>query len=163
MLTETRLCVEDEIRNNQPAHAALKLDHCSKGFIRFYVESWDAVEGVLSGSGEWVNTKRAILFEVVNNLDGIASKLLVGPGDSAFREKVFLATAEYPKVFKKRSKNMGAKHTQIFNVRLVNKEQMDYDLDSIKSLLQQNIQKFLLHGEFGEIYETMNKILGVNN
>lgn len=158
-LMETNKYILDVI--NSYMSEKLEMDHSTKGYIRFAIKRWDQVEGQLSGDGQWTKSNRVILFEIHNITDEIAFKLLIGPGDSDFREKVFKAVENDPKIFKGRSKSLYGKWTQIYKKRLVSKIQMEYELESIKSLIEQELQKILFHGELDKICDFMDTLFEI--
>lgn len=160
-LTETNTYIVEVLKNYLTVDE--EFDHCSKAYVRFAVKRWDAVDGQLSGSGQWTKTDRVILFEVVNSPAEIAVKLIVGPGDRAFREKVYSVSGEKPKLFKARSKSLYEKWTQIYKRKLVTKAQMGLDLESVKNLIQQELEKFYYHGEFQELCAFLDDVLDTSN
>lgn len=129
----------------------MEMDHCSKSYIRFAIKRWDSVNEQLSGDGKWTKSNRVLLFEIVNNSNEIALKLLIGPGEKAFRENIFQATESKPKIFKGRSKSLYVKWTQIFKKTLVSKKQMENDLEAIKDLIQQELGKIFYHGDLEKL------------
>jgi len=75
--------LEHEISKNDQ----LILDHCSKSYIRFLPKKLDTA--VLKKGSGWTLSGRMLLFEV-ENLDGwLVAKLIIGPGPSELREKLF--------------------------------------------------------------------------
>ena len=72
----------------------LTLDHCTKSYIRFIPAALDT-PALKQGSG-YTPTGRILLFEVENFDTGMAVKLLICPGPSAIREKLFEITKQKP-------------------------------------------------------------------
>jgi PD-(D/E)XK nuclease superfamily len=138
------------------------LDHCTKGYIRFAVKRWDAVDGQLSGQGQWTKSNRVVLFEIVNSAEEIAFKLIIGPGDQGLREKVFNATVGETKLFTGKSKSLYGKWTQIYKKKLVNKKQMGYEFESIKNLISQELNNIFYHGEFKKLCDFMDSLFDAN-
>ena len=62
------------------------LDSESKKFIRFIPESLDFIKK--DGDG-WTKSKRILLFEIYNDLNGINLYLIIGPGPQGIRDKIY--------------------------------------------------------------------------
>lgn len=78
-----RELLESWIKSNRE----LALDDGSKTFVRFLPKALD-VAALRGGSG-WTSTGRLLLFEFVNHPDSLKFKLMLGPGPSEARRKVF--------------------------------------------------------------------------
>jgi hypothetical protein len=66
-------------------------DHSTQTFARFAVSSWDAIPGMLSGTG-WKPSNHLLLFEIYRDRKGgIACQFELGPGDAAQRTAIFEA------------------------------------------------------------------------
>jgi hypothetical protein len=87
---EVREILEKEIER----HPGFKLDHCTKGYVRFFQESWDAVPAQKHGQG-WTPSGRILLFELDNGPEALRLKLIIGPAArekpdaAAFRQTLF--------------------------------------------------------------------------
>lgn len=158
-LAETNACIKNylEIQHNEN----IEFDHCVKGYVRFAVPRWDLVQGQLSGNNQWTKSNRVLLFQVQNYSTDITLKMFIGPGDSKFRKILFEGTSSENKIFRDRSKTLNKKWNQIYKKQLVTKTQMDYELDSIKNLITQGLEKFLYDGEFDKISSYIDELLDI--
>lgn len=157
-LNETNACII-ELLEHYMVSRDMELDHCSKSYIRFAVKRWDNIDEQLSGDGQWTKSNRVLLFEIVNNPNEIALKFLIGPGEKKFREKLFNATERNSKLFKGRSKSLYIKWTQIYKKTLVSKKQMEYELEAVKNLIQQELENFFYHGELEKLSTYIDDVL----
>ena len=64
----------------------LVLDYSSKSNIGFGVRAWD-VEKLLKGEG--LKSKRLLYFEFWNSTNVLNLSLIIGPGDTATRQRVY--------------------------------------------------------------------------
>ncbi len=64
------------------------LDHCSKNYLRFFVDEWRQARAFRSGTG-WTKSNHIILFEVKNLPASVALHLIIGPGDSEVRWRLY--------------------------------------------------------------------------
>ena len=80
----------------------LELDHCTKAYIRFMPKTLD-FDVLRQGSG-WTPSGRMLLFEIVNSEDSLSAKLLIGPGPTDVRQKLFDAALAKKSVFNSVSK-----------------------------------------------------------
>jgi hypothetical protein len=66
-------------------------DHSTQTFARFAFNAWDAVPGMLSGTG-WKPSNHLLLFEIYRDRKGgIGAQFVLGPGDGAQRTAIFNA------------------------------------------------------------------------
>lgn len=88
----TRIADEQsEIASTFSEACGLKVvrDHSTKTIIRFAVEDWDDVAGMLTGSG-WPPSKRILLFELFRDPKGfIRCQFELGPGNAELRTQIF--------------------------------------------------------------------------
>lgn len=64
-------------------------DHSTRTYVRFGVEEWDDVPGMLTGTG-WPPSKRLLLVELVHEMSGkVRCKVELGPGDPEQRQALF--------------------------------------------------------------------------
>jgi hypothetical protein len=69
----------------------LVADHSTRNYVRFAVKDWDAIPGMLSGTG-WPPSERLLLVELVNEANGsIRCKVELGPGAAEQRHAIFEA------------------------------------------------------------------------
>jgi len=78
-------------RFSEAAGTEIVPDHSTKSYVRFAVKKWDAVPGMLSGTG-WKPSVRMLLFEFFRDAKGtIKCQFELGPGDVTEREALFAA------------------------------------------------------------------------
>jgi len=65
----------------------LELDHCTKSYIRFIPKKLDT-EMLRQGAG-WTSTGRMLLFEFLNTEDNLSVKVVIGPGPTEIRQRLF--------------------------------------------------------------------------
>jgi len=158
VLTETNTFITDYIEKK--SNLDIVVDYCSKSYIRFSLNRWDQVDGQLTGERQWTKSNRVLLFEVVNNLNEITLKLIIGPGLNEFREDIYKSVSSETKTFKGRSKTLAAKWAQIYKRKIVTKDQMDFDLESIKDLITQELNDFFHYGEFEKLHTFFDEKFG---
>ncbi len=134
--------VMELIRNN----AELELVHSTKSSIRFVPKVWDDVADLRKGSG-WTPSNRMLLFEFKNNPSRLAAALILGPGDSEIREKVFDAILANRDVFAPSSATLYPKWQTLwsenwFEVDLA----AEQDFDAIRETIDGHWKKFLETG-----------------
>jgi len=160
VLTETNTFIIDYLEKK--SNVDVVVDYCGKCNIRFSLKRWDQVDGQLTGDGQWTKSNRVLLFEVVNNLNEITLKLLIGPGLKEFREGLFKSVSSEAKIFKGKSKSLYGKWTQIYKRKIVTKEQMDLNLESIKDLITQELNNFFYYGEFEKLHTFFDEKFGLD-
>lgn len=159
VLTETNNYIADYLE--QKSNLDVVVDYCSKSYIRFSLKRWDQVDGQMTGDSQWTKSNRVLLFEVVNNLNEITLKLIIGPGLKEFREDLFKSVSSEAKIFKGKSKSLYGKWTQIYKRKIVTKDQMDFDLESIKDLITQELNNFFYHGDFEKMRAFFDEEFGM--
>ena len=145
----------------QKSNLDIVIDYCSKSYVRFSLKSWDNIDGQMTGDGQWTKSNRVLLFEVINNLSEITLKLIIGPGQKEFREELFDSVSNKTKVFKSRSKSLSGKWTQIYKRIIISKEHMDYDLGSLKDLINQELNNFFYYGDFEKLHIFLDEQFGI--
>ncbi len=103
-----RELLESWIKSNRD----LALDDSSKSFIRFLPKVLD-VAALRGGSG-WTSTGRLVLFEFVNHPDSLKFKLMLGPGPSEARGKVFERVLKNSPPFKPSYRKLMANWNTLF-------------------------------------------------
>ncbi len=120
----------------------LQLDHCSKGYIRFCLKTWD-VSFLMTGKG-WTRSGRILLFEFTNATDSLKLKLLIGPGPDETRQRLFDMARNKPSPFSATSKSLNVKWNTIF-VRsfLASKSYEDTGIDELATEIRKHWVKFV--------------------
>ena len=109
---DQQAAIRDKLESLIEQTPGLLLDHCSKGYIRFCPEAWDAPV-LLVGKG-WTNSGRILLFEFVNAPENLKLKLIIGPGPVETRQKLFDVAHTNQPTFRTASKALNAKWNTIF-------------------------------------------------
>ncbi len=91
----------------------LILDHTSKGYIRFIPKEWDLPELRL-GQG-WTESGRMLLFEFQNFKESLKLRLIIGPGPTEVREKLFKIAKQVGPPFKTAVKELSERWNMIFD------------------------------------------------
>lgn len=65
-------------------------DHSTRAYVRFGMKPWDAVPGMLTGTG-WRPSERMLLFELTYDAKAIRCQFELGPGDADMRAAIFEA------------------------------------------------------------------------
>jgi hypothetical protein len=79
--------VFDRLVSLAEAEPGIRLDHSSKGYVRYVPERWDVPELKVGKGG--TNTGRMLLFEFANAPELLKLKLIIGPGPEEIREQLF--------------------------------------------------------------------------
>lgn len=103
--------VRDLIEKLVQEHGDLVLDDCTRAYVRFAPKQWDLPR--LKGSG-WTKTGRMLLFEFNIGTEMVVLKLLLGPGPTEVRERLFRFAQTKPALFKGVSKTITAKWNQLY-------------------------------------------------
>ena len=118
------------------------LDICTKNYVRYLPKRFDEC---IPLEGNWTKTKRILLWEIQNRDNKVKMKLIIGPGPSQVRNKLFNIAQDHENVFKGRLKYLTDSYTQIYNTELLPKnfhEKMD--IHQMKEALSKKLEKFFL-------------------
>jgi hypothetical protein len=118
----------------------LEKDHCSKSYIRFISKSLD----FLPKEGEgWTKTNRILLFEIQNYDKAVDMFLIIGPGPTEIREKIYNHVKENP-LFNKTWSQLPKKWASIYKIKLSSVSRLDgKNKEDLKLILKENLDKFL--------------------
>jgi len=118
----------------------LELDHCSKAYIRFIPKRLDT-DVLKQGSG-WTSSGRMLLFEAGNDPNHLTLRVIIGPGPTDTRRKLFdLAHAKQPP-FKPFSKFYNQWNTVVAHKLLTAKAYELHD-DEFRAELEKQWKHFL--------------------
>lgn len=109
----------------------LSRDHSSKSSISFGLVEWDQVTELKTSSG-WTRSGRILLFEFTNRDNSLSLKLIIGPGPSDIREKLYELADNNRRLFERCSKSLYPKWTTIYSVNFLRTD--DYESASIDDL-----------------------------
>lgn len=88
-------------------------DHCTKTALRFCPKEWDTVAALKTSQG-WTTSGCLLLFELKNSANRLSLHLIIGPGPSEWRQRLFELSRAHPKVFRGGLWYQGIKSTTIF-------------------------------------------------
>lgn len=94
----------------------LILEDSSKSYIRFVPEEWESCPDQFHGNGKWTSSKRMLMFEFQNRMNGLKLALIIGPGEPGTRKKLFQKGKDKPNVFKGRHHTLTKIYTQIYKI-----------------------------------------------
>jgi hypothetical protein len=121
----------------------LILDHRSKAYIRFAPKEWDDLEIQKTGEG-WTRTHRVLLYEFQNYQDSLVLKLVIGPGDSVAREKVFEMVQQNKRLFKGGLNKLYDKWSQVYKYDFIKRKEYEDITDSeIYSKIEEHWKRFI--------------------
>jgi hypothetical protein len=121
----------------------LRLDHCSKAYVRFIPQKWD-VPIMLQGKG-WTNSGRILLFEFNNGPTKLRLSLIIGPGPEETRQQLFEAALEN-RLFKPPFRNLMKKFNTIYTSDwLTSKLFNDASIDELELEIKKKWKHFLEH------------------
>lgn len=121
--------------------AELELDYSSKSGIGFGVKAWDV--GILL-KGVALKSKRLLYFELWNSTDSLNLSLIIGPGDSATRQRIYEIANRNPNLFRKATRKLTPQWFTIYSERFLS--QSDYEstnIDILKPKIEKKWKSFL--------------------
>ncbi|MBO8178599.1 MAG: PD-(D/E)XK nuclease family protein [Bacillus sp. (in: Bacteria)] len=120
----------------------LIMDVSNKSFIRFTTNKLD---DLIPKVGEgWTNSKRILLWEFQNKDEKLVLKLIIGPGERLWREKLFNISQKYKGIFKGSSNSLGVQYTTIYKKEILQKNYSEkYDFELIKEKIQNEMNSFI--------------------
>jgi hypothetical protein len=105
----------------------LLIDSDVTNCVRFAPQKWDdKLKNIKGDSTKWSKTGRGLLFEIktYTNIPGrVNVSLLLGPGDTDIRKRVYEAARSKPDLFKGLVKPMGVQWATIFSRNLLTSDQ----------------------------------------
>jgi hypothetical protein len=84
---DQQLAISETLENLIKQEQILETDQCSKSYIRFIPKEWD-VPLLRQGTG-WTRSKRILMFEFGNFVNRLVLKLIIGPGPTETRQRLF--------------------------------------------------------------------------
>ena len=99
------------------------LDSSGKTIIRFTTKTLDQI---LPKVGEgWSKSKRILLYEFNNYDNELILRLIIGPGQSEYRDKLYSFTRDRSKKFNKANRKQSAKWHTIFQQKMLTKKDFE--------------------------------------
>jgi hypothetical protein len=133
-----RALLEKLIQSND----ALVLDDCTRTSIRFAAKAWDLP--LLKQGRGWTKTGRILLFEFRNSPEKLQLQLLIGPGPTATRQRLFELAMADSVVFRRARKNLSNTWSQIYARGLLQaKDYEDQDEDGIEKAVRAEWNAFV--------------------
>lgn len=132
----------------------LIIDHCSKSYVRFISKEMDFFPK--EGDG-WTSSKRMLLFEIQNYGKAVDLFLIIGPGPTEVREKIFDHTKDND-AFKRSSNKLPKKWSSIYKTRLSMISKLEGKTkDEIREILQAAFDRFI-DGDYVKLSEEVLKL-----
>jgi hypothetical protein len=126
------------------AENMLERDNSSKSYIQFTVRDWDSLQGMKDGQG-WTESGRILLFEFKNMSDRLALNLIIGPGRSDIRERLFELAQNNKPLFNPASRNLTPRWATIWSKQIISpREYEDLDLKNATEKLAEAWKKLVL-------------------
>lgn len=131
------------IETDQDIMNEFVLDHSTKNFLRIADKSWDSLSSFLSGDGDWTQSKRVLLWEIVIRDSFIALKLVLGPSSNQdYREKLKLRLQSS---IENSNKSSSKKFTQIKTFFRIKVDLTEDGLDDLEPLVRKVLEKVKKH------------------
>jgi len=149
--------VYDKMRELIGQQSQLELDHSDVHRIRFAVPAWDAIPDMKTSP--WTPSKRFVLFEVKNNVDGserVQLKLFLGPTPSRIRGSLFEHIQGAKEAFRHSRREIGDKWAQVYNFELLGADDVGQD-DKLK-ILENNWNHFIRE-DFPTIHQNISAFI----
>ncbi len=151
--------IKDYVKSNQDKYG-IKLDHCTKGYIRFAVTDWDDYAQQMTGQGEWTDSKRVLLFEFINRGDHVRLVFQLGPGNEEYRQSIFDYSCKHKEIFNSGRKNLSKKYHRLFSKNIMQKGKFNEDDDQeiVEKYLTCQIDAFFVK-EFPNLVKHIDSVL----
>lgn len=141
-LPDQQKYVHDLLINLVEDTPGISPDISTKAAIRFIADPLD-VHLLKQGQG-WTSSGRMLIFEFENAKDRLRLKLIIGPGPTEFREKIFKLSVEDNPPLRSNYKQMGTKwHSVYWRSVLSAKDYEHSDLESVKQKILSFWNQFL--------------------
>lgn len=129
------------------ADSRVVLERQGKSTLQLYPPSWAAIPAFnATPTTEWTRTGRSLLLEVRNTPTRISIALVLGPGDTALRERIFAFSQQHPGVFTGGTKTLYGKWTTLLSLTWVNRKDLETkELDDLLGLLRDRFDRFVVH------------------
>jgi hypothetical protein len=108
-LVEIQAYLQELIDHTQ----GIRGEYSVKSAIRFMPDAWD-IPSLNQGLG-WVPTNRILLFEIGNAPNRLVIKLLIGPGPTEIRQRLFDFALNHQSLFNVSNKHLAPKWSQVWN------------------------------------------------
>ncbi|WP_245844643.1 PD-(D/E)XK nuclease family protein [Salinicoccus kekensis] len=134
------------------SHEDLVLDSSNKNLIRFTTNQ--LAETVEAEGRGWTSSRRILLFEFQNTARGLRIKLIIGPGESAVREKLY-DIASNNTAFRGRNGKLTTAYTTIFVKNILDyNEAHEVDPEKLHNDIESRVERF-----FGKDLKTLEKVI----
>lgn len=118
-------------------------DHCTKTYIRFCPNEWEAVPQLKTGQG-WTTSGRLLLFELKNYPNRLSLHLIIGPGPDELRQHLFGLSRAHPRVLRGGLSHLRIKWTTIFKHDLLRaKDFEDVSFEDLQPKIDKAWAQFL--------------------
>lgn len=122
-------------------HPSLIKDHKSKTYVRFVGRDLDFF--AKEGEG-WTNSKRMLMFEILNYGNAVDLSLIIGPGPIEVRELIFNHSKTSSGIFNRSWSQLPKKWCTIYKTRLSTIAKLEgISKEEMKEALQTQFDKFM--------------------
>ncbi len=119
------------------------LDHSDNTRIRFSTDELDSIVGFI-GEGWSKKIKRLLLFEIENREDKYTLKLIIGPGNPAVREELYLNAKKNLELYARAKNSLTSTYKTIYSKKILNQEQLsNFSLEMLKECIKQGLEEFI--------------------
>ena len=118
------------------------MDTCGKTRVKF---TTDVIESYVDKISEgWTKSKRMVLFEITLYENRLPLGLYIGPGDNAYRNKLYEFFLKNKSFFKHADRTLGAKWHCVYQKELIKVKNVDeVDLEEMKIKVGKRIDEFV--------------------
>jgi hypothetical protein len=149
--------IHDYLTDLIKAETELVIDDSPKSNIRFGVKSWDV--GELLRGEEWTSSKRLLLFEFWNSTNTLNLSLVIGPGDSTIRQRIYDIANRNPNTFRKAARKLSPQWFTIYSERFLSAANYeDANIDTLKPQIEKKWKSFL-SGDCRRILKSMEEVI----
>lgn len=148
--------IHDYLTELIESETELVIEYSPKSSIGFGVKSWD-VEMLLKG--EALTSKRLLYFEFWNSVNTLNLSLLIGPGDSTIRQRIYDIANRNPNLFRKAARKLTPQWFTIYSERFLSpSDYEDANNETLKPKIEKKWKSFL-SGDFRRILKYIEEEL----
>lgn len=139
---DIQLELSEYIQNKISKETTLILDSAGKTVIRFSTEILD--KNILKIGEGWSKSKRILMFEFSNYDQDITLRLIIGPGDSDYRNRLYEFTKNQGTYFNKADRKQGVKWHTVYQQKLLTKKNFEEKIsEELKEIIDEKWEKII--------------------
>lgn len=120
---------------------SLVLDRCTKSEVNFAIREIDTP--FLAIASDWTSSNRILLFAFANTPTSLQLKLIIGPGPSEIRQRLFDLASEFQPPFKQTQKKLRTKWNTIYTKSILSIQSYEKSMDEIEQEIRQHWHQFV--------------------